>query len=201
MVFKLAGVNTVISTVSGAAQISLIDAAAQAGVRRFAPAEFEGPSSLRPQQDALDRGKRAALERLRHYQSRGMQHTSFVCGIMYERFSPGGMIASNVGRGSGISSEGDYLMSITQRRAQMPYGPTGQPATISMTSVEDIGKFVAAAIGLQQWPAELRMRGERLSVTRVVQIAETIRGEYLVFLSLSITHGCPPVDICSSTRL
>ncbi|KAL8687281.1 MAG: hypothetical protein Q9218_006503 [Villophora microphyllina] len=176
LVFKLAGVGAVISVIWGPPQIALIDAAAQAGVRRFAPAEFEGPAALRPATDALDRGKRSALERLRYYQTRGMQYTSFVCGILYERFGPGGMIASRIGVRSGIGGEGDYLMNISQRRAQIPYGTNGQPATICVTSAEDVGKFVAAAIGLQSWPPELRMRGDRMNVSRLVHIAETIRG-------------------------
>ena len=45
--FALAGVDTVISTISGAAQIALIDAAAAAHVRRFVPSEFEGSPAAR----------------------------------------------------------------------------------------------------------------------------------------------------------
>lgn len=176
LAFKLAGVNTVVSVVSGPPQIALIDAAAQAGVRRFAPAEFEGPAALRPQPDALDRGKRSALERLQQYQTRGMQYTSFVCGILYERFSPGGMMARDIGLRSGIGAEGDYLLHITQKQAQIPYGANGQPGTICMTSTEDVGKFVAAALDLQQWPRELRMRGDRMDVLRLANVAEAVRG-------------------------
>ncbi|KAL8802136.1 MAG: hypothetical protein Q9182_004002 [Xanthomendoza sp. 2 TL-2023] len=176
LAFKLAGVGTVISVISGPAQIGLIDAAAQAGVRRFAPAEFEGPAALRPHPDALDRGKRNALERLRYYQTRGMQYTSFVCGVLYERFAPGGMYASRIGLRSGIGAEGDYLLNITQNKAKIPLGANGQPANISMTSAEDVGKFVAAAISLPQWPPELRMRGDRMDCSRLVQIAEIVRG-------------------------
>ncbi|KAI4181426.1 MAG: hypothetical protein L6R41_006633 [Letrouitia leprolyta] len=176
LTFKLAGVNTVISLISGPAQIALIDAAALAGVRRFAPAEFEGPAAQRPQSDALDRGKRAALERLRYYQTRGMQYTSFVCGILYERFGPGGMIASGIGLRSGIGAEGDYLLHIPQKRAQIPCTLNGQPGVICMTSAQDVGRFVAAALNVQQWPPELRMCGDRMNISRLVQIAEAVRG-------------------------
>ncbi|KAL8811972.1 MAG: hypothetical protein Q9223_007406 [Gallowayella weberi] len=55
----------------GPAQSGLIDAAAQAGVPRFAPAESEGSAALRAQPDALDRGNRNTLERLRSYQMMG----------------------------------------------------------------------------------------------------------------------------------
>lgn len=168
--------NTVISVISGPAQIALIDAAAEAGIRRFAPAEFEGQAALRPQPDALDRGKRAALDRLQQYQTRGMQYTSFVCGILYERFGPGGMVAKGIGLRSGIGAEGDYLVHISQKKAHIPYDANGQPGTISMTSAEDVGKFVAAALDLPQWPPELQMRGDRMNVLRLVNIAEAIRG-------------------------
>ena len=175
--FKLAGVDTVISTVTGNPQIMLIDAAAAVGVERFAPAEFEGQSSLRPQADPLDRGKLAALGRLQHYSQYGMQFTSFVCGILYDRFAPGGMAAAGIGLGSGVAAEGDYVMDIRNLRAQIPrYNANNQAVRICMTSAQDVGRFVVAAIDLNEWPRELRMRGERMTVLDVVGIAETMRG-------------------------
>lgn len=175
--YKLAGVDTVISTVTDNAQVSLIDAAAAVGVKRFAPSEFEGQSSLRPQADPLDRGKLAALARLQHYSAYGMQFTSFVCGILYDRFAPGGMAASGIGIGSGAAAEGDYVMDIRNLRAQIPrFNATGQPVRICMTSAQDIGRFVVAAIDLDEWPRELRMRGERMTVLEVVAVAEQMRG-------------------------
>lgn len=176
--FNLAGVDAVISTISGSSQLLLIDAAFQVGAHRFAPAEFEGLPSLRPGQDALDRGRQAALGRLRQYQPRGMQYCVFACGIFYERFSPGGMIASNIGRGSGISGEGDYVMNTRQMKALIPYAAESEPATICATSVQDVGRFVAAAIGLPQWPTELRMCGERMNVSDLVRVGEIMRGKF-----------------------
>ena len=180
LAFNLAGVDTVISTISGASQLALIDAAAQAGVRRFAPSEFEGLPSLRPEQDPLDRGKRAALQRLHQYQAHGMQYCVFTCGILYERFAPGGMIASNIGRGSGVSGEGDYVLNIRQMKALIPHKPNGQPAVVCITSAQDVGRFVAMAVNLQQWPTELRMFGERMNISNLVRTAEVMRGQYLI---------------------
>jgi hypothetical protein len=176
LVFNLTGVDTVISTISGNAQLALIDAALQAGVRRFAPAEFEGLPSLRPVPDPLDRGRRVALDRLQQHQARGMQYCVFVCGIFYERFAPGGMITSNIGRGSGISGEGDYIMNVRRMKAQIPYASDNRPALVCITSVQDVGRFVAAAIGIPQWPMELRMCGERVDFSRLVRMAELLRG-------------------------
>lgn len=183
-----------ISTISGNAQLALIDAAVQAHVRRFAPAEFEGLPSLRPVPDALDRGRGAALERLHQYQARGMQYCVFICGIFYERFAPGGMIASNIGRGSGISGEGDYIMDIRRMKAQIPHGSNGRPASVCITSVQDVGRFVAAAVGMPRWPTEIRMCGERMDFSSLVRMAELMRGKHFpvdcshcpLFLSLSL---------------
>ena len=177
LVFNLAGIDVVISTISGASQLALIDAAVEVGVRRFAPAEFEGLPSLRPSQDALDRGRQRALERLHQYQNHDMQYCVFVCGIFYERFAPGGMIASNIGRGSGISGEGDYVLNVRQMRAFIPHEADGQPATVCITAARDVGRFVAAAVGMPQWPAELRMCGERIDLSALVRVAEVMRGK------------------------
>ena len=173
--FKLAGVDLVISMVSGQAQIALIDAAAHVGVQRFAPAEFAGSSLDRPAMDALDRGQSAALARLRQYEAQGMRYTVLSCGILYERFAPGGTGSANIGYFSGASGEGDYLMDIRAMRAQIPHNSYGQPATICMTSAQDVGRFVVSALVLQNWPRELRMYGERIDVSEVVRVAEEMR--------------------------
>ena len=177
--FNLAGVNVVISTISGASQLALIDAAFRVGVQRFAPAEFEGRPSLRPAQDALDRGRRGALERLHQYQPLGMQYCVFICGIFYERFAPGGMIASNIGRKSGISGEGDYVLNVRRMKAQIPHDADGRPATVCITSAQDVGRFVAASVGMSHWPSELRMCGERINLSNLVRVAEVMRGNSL----------------------
>lgn len=85
--YNLRGIDLVISTVSGNPQINLIDAAAQSRVRRFVPAEFEGPPGRRPRNDPLDRGRSAGLQRLRHWsthRSTPMASTVFSCGVFYE---------------------------------------------------------------------------------------------------------------------
>ncbi|KAL6247799.1 hypothetical protein RBB50_005147 [Rhinocladiella similis] len=175
--FKLAGVDTVISTISGNAQLSLIDAAAAAHVRRFVPSEFGGPPSLRPQNDLLDQGRRAAILRLHQHEASGMRFAIFTCGILYERFGPGGMAASQIGLNSHVSQEGEYLMDFRRRRAQIPYTSTsGQPAMVCLTSARDVARFIVAALDLPSWPREFRMRGDRMSVRDIVAVAEAVQG-------------------------
>lgn len=175
--FKLAGVDTVISTISGNPQLSLIDAAAAAHVRRFVPSEFGGPPSLRPQNDLLDQGRRAAILRLHQHEASGMRFTIFTCGVLYERFGPGGMAASQIGLHSHIAREGEYLMDFRRRRAQIPYsGNSGQPAMVCLTSAHDVARFIVAALDLPSWPREFRLRGERMSVRDIVAVAEAVQG-------------------------
>lgn len=52
------------------------------------------------------------------------------------------------------------------------------PIYISMVSVDDVGRFVAAAVELDvaSWPGELRMSGDRRSIAEVLQWAEAIKG-------------------------
>ena len=91
--YKLAGVDTVISTVSGQGQLNLIEAAAQAHVRRFVPSEFGGPPGLRPEGDPLDNRRRDAIILLgRRKETHGMESAVFVCGVFFERFGPGGLV-------------------------------------------------------------------------------------------------------------
>lgn len=176
--YKLAGVDTVISMVNGDAQLTLIDAAAAVHVRRFVPSEFEGSPAVRPIDDVFDCGRRAALSRLMHYESQGMKFTVFTCGVFYERFGPGGMRASQIGRRSAIGGEGEYIMNIRNGKAMIPYfNSAGQPVYVCMTSARDVARFVVAALDLSSWPRELRMRGERMTVSEIVTIGETLRGE------------------------
>ena len=172
--YHLAGADLVISMVSGNDQLLMIDAALKAGVARFIPAEYAGTSERRPQ--ALDRGQRFARLRLRSHVEEGMSFTLISCGIFYERFAPNGLAAYNMGHVSGINGEGDYLMNVRSMRAQVPHDSSQRPAMICMTAMDDVAKFIVAALDLPQWPNELRMCGQRLNVSDVVRIAERLRG-------------------------
>ena len=176
--YALAGVDTVISTINGEAQLALIDAAASANVRRFVPSEFEGSPTARPTDDVFDCGRRAALSQLQDNESRGMMSTVFTCGIFYERFGPGGMRAWQIGLRSAIGGEGEYLMDIRNGKAMIPkFNSAGQPVYVCLISARDAARFVVAALDLSSWPRELRMKGERMTVNDIVSIGEALRGK------------------------
>lgn len=181
--YTLQGVDLVISTISGDSQLNLIDAARRARVRLFVPSEFEGALGHRPtNDDSLDRGSRAALDLLRHWsQSRSnpMQYTVFSCGIFYERFAPGGLNAYNIGAGSNIQNPGDYLVDVGNATAEIAeHNAQGRPVQVSMTSMYDVARFIAAAIDLGPgtWPREFKMRGDQMTVRDIVGACSNIRG-------------------------
>ncbi|WPH02588.1 Hypothetical protein R9X50_00545300 [Acrodontium crateriforme] len=175
--YALRGIDTVISTVTGTNQIELIKAAVSARVRRFAPAEFEGLPQLRASDDPLDRHRTSALQWLAYY-AQNIQSTVFICGILYERFQPGGLAALRIGRGSGIDREGDYIMNCRTMTATVPcYDENLNPtATVCMTAAQDVARFVTKAIDMPQWPPEMRMCGHRIGVKDLVILAQRLRG-------------------------
>lgn len=196
MQYKLAGVDTVISTITGQAQLRLIDAAMTTQVRRFMPSEFEGSPSARPMPDPLDYGRRAALSRLQQYSSQGMSYTVFTCGLFYERFGPGGIAASQIGLSTGIAGEGQYLMDFKNLRAQIPlYNSLGRDVYVCMTSARDVARFIVAALDLPSWPRELRLRGERLKVSQIVAIGEMLRGGKFLFISRGVVVVSALADV------
>ncbi|KAI1418642.1 NAD(P)-binding protein [Hypoxylon sp. FL1857] len=182
--FTLEGVDLVISTISGAEQLNLIDAARRARVRCFVPSEFEGAISRRPAAgtDPFDNDSSTALEQLRHWsqpRQHSMKYTVFSCGVFYERFAPGGLQACNMGINCRIRNQGDYMVDVGQGIAEVPEAnPQGRPVYVVMTSAVDVARFVAAAVelGIDSWPREFKMRGTRLTTQRLHEICSEVRG-------------------------
>lgn len=192
--FALRGVDVVISTVPGIIQCRIIDAAIRSGVKRFAPAEFEGLPDKRTTNlidRSLDRGKTAVLAHLHNHRPQ-IEWTAFVCGLFYERFAPGGLQHFNMGIASPFPQEGDYMVNIQEMRADVPYiNSSGQQVAICMTSASDFGRFVVQSLDIkQQWPRELIMRGDRLTTYELLGVIARVRGQstvtsILLFLTLA----------------
>ncbi|KAI8173770.1 hypothetical protein K4K51_009519 [Colletotrichum sp. SAR 10_75] len=142
------GIDLVISTIRGQEQINLIKAARHSRVRLFVPAEFEGCISHRPSTSdhPLDYGSNEALELLKHYansKSRKMDYTVFSCGILYERFAPGGLAEYGMGAHQHIQGQGSYLVDVGNATADIiETNGSGRPVQVSMTSVADVARNV-----------------------------------------------------------
>ena len=177
--YALRGVDVVISTISGDIQIRMIDAAIRSEVRRFAPAEFEGLPSHRPRSDPLDRGKAAVESYLERHRNR-IESTIFVCGVLYERFAPGGMAASNMGKSTRIAGEAEYMVDVRNMKAEVPYtNANQQQVSLCMTSAPDVGRFVTRALDVDQWPSRLVMEGDKMTTYELLGAVTRARGKVL----------------------
>ncbi|KAF4591888.1 isoflavone reductase family protein [Ophiocordyceps camponoti-floridani] len=178
LAFALQGVDLVISTVSGRAQLNLIHAAVHGRVRLFVPSEFEGSVARRPSPphaDPLDRGSRQALALLR--QSR-IRYTVFSCGLFMERFHPCGLAYLNIGQGASIARPGDYLVDINRATAEFAdRDARGRTVRVCLSSVYDVVRFLVAAIdlGTDRWPVEFTMYGDRMSLNELVDTCSRLR--------------------------
>lgn len=193
LLYALRGTDLVISTISGSPQINLIDAASRAEVRRFVPADFEGPPTRRGNDDPFDRGRAASLDYLREVSRkktrRPMLFTTFTCGVFYERFARGGLASKGIGLGSGLEHQGAYLLDIERNIGEViEHNASGQPVLLCLTSLADVARFVVAAInlGINNWPTEFRMRGDRKTVTQIIEYAESIKRSELRDLALYV---------------
>ncbi|KAI8943167.1 hypothetical protein NX059_001196 [Plenodomus lindquistii] len=170
------GVDTVISTVLGTPQLRLIEAAVQARVRRFAPAEFEGQPGLRGQNSILDRGRDAAIATLRHYQGY-IQYTVFVCGILYERFAVNGMMSQRIGSNTGYGGEGDFITNPRYMTSVAPvYDAAQNLSWLCLTSAYDVARFVVRSLDVA-WAPEMSMCGERMTVNALIELIRSCRNQ------------------------
>ncbi|KAK1819941.1 hypothetical protein LTR12_005663 [Friedmanniomyces endolithicus] len=175
--FALRGIDTVISTVTGPNQLELIRAAVSMRVRRFAPAEFEGMPSLQVPNGPLDRGRCLARQWLASY-GQHIETTTFICGILYERFQPNGIRHAGIGAIPGLGNEGDYIMNCRTMSAQVPAYDANDVSNVSicMTAAQDVAKFVTKALDMPQWPPVLVMCGQRIAVKDLVLRVQELRG-------------------------
>jgi hypothetical protein len=146
-------------------------------VRRFAPAEFEGPLDCRPLATS-ENARFDTLNRLREEKHR-LDSTVFVCGLLMERFSPGGLAGSGTCSAEGVlKGEAAFLLDFRDAAAWMP---AGEGVAACFIAAEDLGAFVGRALELEVWPEQLRCCGERLMLKDVVRIAEEVRGMFVDF--------------------
>ena len=168
----LQGVHTVISTISGLTpdamtvpQLALLDAAAKAGVKRFAPSEF-GTRSIPDNPVELYRDKWPVLEAVRRS---GLEYTVFEIGIFMNTLASG---TPGVGHLPPVK----FIFDVEGCRATIPGDGS---AHIVYTRVEDVGRFVAASLDLEAWTEVSQIRGDRKTYNEVIKLAEEARGKRL----------------------
>lgn len=127
-----------------------------------------------------------------------MRYTVFSCGLLMERFAPGGIQSYNIGAGSGLSGPNDYLVNIAEATAEIvEANAQGRPAQVALTSVYDLALFIAAAIelGPGNWPREFRLRGDHMTLRELVNTCSIVRGGmpsfYYIGAHARASHSSP----------
>lgn len=183
--YTLRGLDLVISTIGEEAQLSLVQAAALAGVRHFIPSAFSGPDQSQSEATGCEDWI-TLLELLKHHQiNSSMGFTIFTPGVFYERFAPGGLnetmqISTVINRHRAIGEEGNFLIDMRSGKALIPVASSTEELSVCLTSVPDVARYVVAVIqtfgDTTTWPMEFRFCTERLTMSELQLICQRVRG-------------------------
>jgi uncharacterized protein YbjT (DUF2867 family) len=178
----LDGVHTVISVLNPKDtsemlnyHSNLLEAARRAHCRRFAPSEWDvGPLAkqkvdvLRVKIDVWDKCRESGLECARFAPGWFMNYLGQGCPQEKRQEAIAGL-------------DDDFLLDyidIARGRMTVPLTDGGRPAKISMTELGDIGRFVAAAVDLEEgkWEADMGMVGSTMDLEQLAREAEKVTG-------------------------
>lgn len=166
----LRGVHTVLSTIGSSnqdetreSQLAIIPAAKEAGVKRFAPSEY----AIRDYKDwDFYAGKIPVLEATK---ASGMEYTQFTCGIFMNYLGTG----TPKGETEVLSGLRPWNFVINTKAGTADLPGDGN-SKLTFTRLQDVGKFVAAALDLDKWEDEMGMVGSTMSYNEVIDAIEKV---------------------------
>lgn len=166
----LRGVHTVLSTIGSSnqdetrgSQLAIIAAAKEAGVKRFAPSEY----AIRDYKDwDFYAGKIPVLEATK---ASGMEYTQFTCGIFMNYLGTG----TPKGETEVLSGLRPWNFVINTKAGTADLPGDGN-SKLTFTRLQDVGKFVAAALDLDRWEDEMGMVGSTMSYSEVIDAIEKV---------------------------
>jgi len=154
-------------------QINLLEAAKEAGAKRFAPSEFGIGVEATPRIDTLA-GNVRVWEACRQS---GLEWTRFECGLFMNYLGFGVPVGERREEAlGGRERDGEWFFYTSSCEAELPLTTDGKYPRITLTAVEDIGKFIARSIELPEgsWETTSYMAGETLGMDQVVALAEKV---------------------------
>ncbi|KAF5365654.1 hypothetical protein D9758_003165 [Tetrapyrgos nigripes] len=166
----LSGIHTVISAIgdhsrSGNAQLTLVQAAAEAGVVRFIPSGWSAIDGGTEDTIELYRYQQPALDAL---QKSSMQWSHPENGIFLNYFATP---TSGIGHLKPLK----FWIDVENCTASIPGGGNTK---LAYTRVEDVGVFIDKVLDVQEeWPKVLRFAGAVVTHNELVKIAEDVRGK------------------------
>ena len=169
LVKHLQGVHTVIVTLISIdescidAQVNLLNACLEAKVKRFAPSEWAGVNNKDTVIEIYRALKVPVVEKVK---ASGIEYTLFTNGLFMEYFaSPQKASSSLPAQTAGV----DF------NKGQAKFVGTGDEP-LCVTSAEDVGRFVAAALDFDKWEERSTMIGSRTTWNELVRLGEKVRG-------------------------
>ncbi|KAI4600015.1 hypothetical protein KJ359_001116 [Pestalotiopsis sp. 9143b] len=179
LVSLLTGVNTLFCFFpaqldkDGEAQKRLIDAAVEAGVKRYAPSEWSTGMNLATSVDVIPwyAGKieiREYLKRI-NQESKVLEYSLFQPGLFLDYLDRSPKSAEHSSTVPTLVDFDKGTAITTERTRDTP---------VAYTAVEDIAKVVVRAVDFEgDWPVVGGFQGNMLSVAHLVAIGEAVRGE------------------------
>jgi len=156
------------------AQLSLLQAALTAGVKRFAPPEF-GCGPLAFPSIAMVKSQIEVWEACEKAKSDypGFECAGFEVGLFMNYLGKGSRNEEEALAGNHDNAQFVYYMR--DMKAFIPLKPDGTIPRITMTEIGDIGRFVAAACSLPKWERSFGMVGSTMRMDEVVKLIEDVR--------------------------
>ena len=171
----LKGVHTTIVTLASfddtfrTSQLALIEAAKEAGVKRFAPSEYahtsyEGIDLYKP--------KKAVWEAV---QKSGMEYTKFACGLFMN------FLATGTPKGETEALAGmrawNFVINMKAGTADLPGDGS---SLMTVTEINDICRFIVESVDLDHWDEVSGMAGETLSWNEIIAAIEKVTGRKML---------------------
>lgn len=176
----LEGIHTIISALHisspdnwVAFHVNLLNAAKEVDVKRFAPSEWSMGTRAYPRLDIST----PKIKVWHAVKASGIEGTRFNCGLFMDYLAVGYPHDDNDTLPA--FREPPYLFHLKDGWVEIPTKADGSSPRVTLTAIEDIGKFVSASLDLEEWPEELDMVGETLEFDQVVKKAERILGRSL----------------------
>jgi len=158
--------------------VSLLEACIAANVSRFAPSDWSLGVLSHTQVDLLA-GKDKLWNVCTHFaQKYGIACADFQTGGFMNYFAQGKTFSDEKGKEFALSGLEDDLMleyiDIQNGKLLIPLNESGNPSKITMTHLDDVGRFVAAAIDLplQFWAGHLGIAGDTFSFEEVAELLQ-----------------------------
>lgn len=160
-------------------QLNLLNAAIDAGCRRFAPSEFALCEQAQAQVDLL-KPKNVVWEVVKgKVDERLIDAARFPCGMFmnYLGIGIGGEKEKEARAGF---AEGAFLVHLDAEPAYVvvPVREDGSSSRLTLTDIRDVGRFVAAALEIEEWGGrELGMAGDTVNFDELVRLCEKYTGK------------------------